>query len=131
MSFMETGALDSHSFFVHRINSLLETRQGQFALATLSLIPAGVLLFLSKAFKRLPAVYSIGFLICGGLYVAGLLGMQIVSELMGTEYGRASAAYRVAAGLEETMETAGIIGFNVVATLYLRKLSPEARFTAH
>jgi hypothetical protein len=49
----------------------------------------------------------------------------MVWQLMAPHYGNDSWAYTLTAGVEETLETIGILGFCVALSWYIQELCPK------
>lgn len=98
---------------------------GFFAFAWV--IPAGAMVFLfALAYARflaaLPPASRRQFLVAGGIYVLGALGMEMVGGEVATLYTRDSLAYLLACHLEEFLELGGIALFNAALIEYLAVL---------
>lgn len=79
-------------------------------------IPAGLLLVvlgigLFKFLMRLPTDTRTRFLIAGGLYVGGALGVEMIGGYYHFLYGQENITYNLIATLEETLEMLGVVFF--------------------
>jgi hypothetical protein len=120
--------INSHSFHIDRFSLFFETKNPTVILLPLFIFPIGSALYLSEFLLHLPTRHSVRFICCGIVYISGVLGMEIVSQSVAIEYGYSSSAYIIAAGLEETFETIGIVGFCLAVSSYIRELCPKVTF---
>ncbi|MEA2819613.1 MAG: hypothetical protein QOJ86_1617 [Bradyrhizobium sp.] len=122
--------INSHSIYIDRFSSFFETKSPAAILLPLLIFPIGSALYLSKLLRHLPTRHSLLFICCGIVYISGALGMEMASQSLAIKYGYSSSAYIIAAGLEETFETIGIVGFCLAVTSYIRELCPKVTFVA-
>ena len=77
--------------------------------AALLLVVFAVLYF--SFLVDLPARTRRLFLIAGGVYVGGALGLEILGSYMATRFGRESIPYEAAVVVEEFCEMVGVVIF--------------------
>ena len=70
-----------------------------------------VFLLYARFLWRLPPRTRWRFLVAGGLYVGGALGMELLGGKLHTELGYNTPWYIAAAQLEEVLEMSGVIVF--------------------
>lgn len=84
---------------------------------------AGMLLLFALAYARflgaLPPASRRQFIVAGGVYVSGALGMEMVGGEFVKLYTRGSLAFVLASHLEELLELVGIALFNAALVEYL------------
>lgn len=121
----ELGFANSHSTYIEYYASTFGTHGPAAPILPLFVVPAASALYLTGFLRRLPERFALGFVLSGCVYVTGVLGFEIISEVLGAKYGGASVRYLAAAGIEETLEILGVVGFLLTASGYMRALSPK------
>ncbi len=71
----------------------------------------------ARFLRALPRPYGLMFFVCGGVYVAGALGMEMVAGVIGEQGTR----YIVCFITEESLEVAGMTMFVLTLLSYLRR----------
>lgn len=122
------ATIDSHGIYIRRFRSLSGTDDPVAVVGSLLLVPVAAGCGLNGFLRRLPVRHSIGFLLCGAIYVTGVLGLEAVSQVLAIESGPQSVPYLVASGFEESLETLGLVGFALVLSRYMRESHPKIRF---
>lgn len=86
-----------------------------------------VAIILLRYLKDIPSKTRNFLIIAAAVYLSGALGAELISALTWSEGNETTFSYLLLAGMEETMETAGVI---IVCATILHCLSKErARFT--
>jgi hypothetical protein len=124
-------AADSHSRYIEFSSSLADTNDIRLLLLPLFLFPFAAGLYFTPFLRWLPPRHSRRFLACGAVYVAGVLGMEIVSQSVAMEYGSQSMLYLVTAGVEESLELLSLVGFCLAVGCYMREQLPELKLIVH
>lgn len=119
--------ISSHSIHINGIRSFLGTENPIAVITPLFFFPMAAGFALSGFLRNLPMRHAARFLVCGVVYVAGVLGMEAVSQVIAIQSGSSSISYLVTAGIEETLETLGILGFALALSLYMRERHPPIR----
>jgi hypothetical protein len=117
--------ISSHSTYIEGAASLLGTTNPVAMMLPLFLVPIGSALFLRRFLIQLPLRHSVKFMAFGVIYVAGVLGAETVWQSIVLWYGDNFAGYTIAAGIEETLETVGILGFCVAMYWYIQEVCPK------
>ncbi|MBW4681898.1 MAG: hypothetical protein KME19_17540 [Microcoleus vaginatus WJT46-NPBG5] len=85
-----------------------------------------------KFIKHLPKQTMILFLLAGGLYIGGALGMEMIGGYYTDFYGKNNLTYALITCLEEVLEMAGIVvfiyGLLDYMRLYLKNLDVQVEF---
>lgn len=115
----------SHSIYIDWLSSTFRASSPAAIILPLFVVPVGSGLYLSRFLMRLPKRYAVGFALSGCTYVLGVLGFEIISQTIAARYGAVSLGYFATAGIEETLETLGIVGFLLTASSYMRALCPR------
>lgn len=77
----------------------------------------------------LPNNVRIEFLIAGGLFLGGALGIETIGGIVAEQHGKASYPYMFFAHIEEIMEMLGIIVFVTSLNRYIGTLRVSLRFS--
>ena len=101
MSLDEAVNIDGHiaTFIAGQIGTSDPVR----VLAPFVVIAAAMGAFFAPLLAKVPRRDAIRFICCAALFVGGVLGMEIVSQVIGKDSGY----YALAAGIEESLETIG------------------------
>jgi hypothetical protein len=126
LAYLESD-VGSHGIQIERMNYMLGVSNPRLSLLPFFVLPIGAALYLIPFLRRLPFRHAIRFLACGAIYVAGVLGVEMFSQVTAVEQGTQSQAYLITAGVEETLEVVGIVGFGLAVCSYLRELSPTLK----
>lgn len=134
LSLIFIGMACDEWFLVHeRLNELLDNHfytTGLFYYDWVipgSLFVLGVVLIYLRFLQALPSKTRNHFLIAGGLYVSGALGMEMVSGYYIYHHGLGNRdVLSVLRGLEESMEMFGLIAFVYGLLVYLQSLDRQA-----
>lgn len=81
---------------------------------------AGLGAYFSPFLLRLPRRDAYRFIFCGAVFVAGAIGMEIISTTFAYKYGTGSVQYIMSATAEETLEIAGAALFFNALVSYIR-----------
>jgi len=108
LSFDETVQL--HERQVHTIRNLLDT-SGYLYFAWI--IPYSIVLFILlliyiRFLMRLPKTALILFLVSGGIYISGAIGMELISGNHAEQFGQNNITYYIYVTLEELIEMTGM-----------------------
>jgi hypothetical protein len=83
---------------------------------------AVIVLLLSLRFlQRLPFGTRMRFLIAGGLYVSGAIGLEVVGGRYIAQYGGHTLTYSIMVAIEEGLEMVGVVAFLHALMLYMAK----------
>lgn len=113
--------ISSHMLNINRIHSFLGTENPNGVLAFLCVFPLGAGLALTGFLRSLPSRYSLSFLLCGTIYLTGVLGFEAVSQAFAIEFGAQSTLYLITSGAEETLETCGLLGFALALSGFMQE----------
>jgi hypothetical protein len=91
-------------------------------------VPAAILVAMlgfsyARFLVRLPRPTRWGFLLAGGLYIAGALGVEMLSGAQASAHGEENLVYALIVTLEEACEMTGVAVFIGVLLAYLRTRS--------
>jgi hypothetical protein len=122
-----------HEKLIEPVRAALDT-SGVFHYAWV--IPYGIFVLLFAALyvrflARLPRRTATLFVVAGGMFVAGAVGVEMIGGHWFVTHGRENVMYVVLQTLEETLEMTGIVVFIYALTEYLeRTLDLRLRFTS-
>lgn len=124
-------AADVHGAVSYRLQTALDT-SGPLTYAWV--IPASVIaLLVALVYLRfmvhLPPAIRLRFLLAGGLFVGGALGLEVIEAAYDSAGGGDSVLYLIMVALEEALEMSGVIVFIAALLAYLRTLAPTVSFT--
>lgn len=122
-------AADVHGHASYKLDEMLET--GGF-LAYAWVIPAAIMvvvvgLFFIRFVLHLPSPTRARYIIAGGLFLAGALGMEMIQARYDTMHGVENMPYRIMVAAEEGLEMAGTILFLSASMRYLSGLGEAVR----
>jgi hypothetical protein len=130
---LAAGEIDvhSHSIYIDGFINRFGTDNPVALLSPLLAIPIGSAVCLIGFLRRLPFEISAQMVLCGSVYVGGVLIVEMGSQVLLARHGPYSFSYIIIANIEETLETLGIVGFALVLTGYLRGLTPRVHHVRH
>jgi hypothetical protein len=122
-------AADVHGHASYKLDEMLET--GGF-LAYAWVIPAAIMvvvvgLFFVRFVLHLPPPTRARYVIAGGLFLAGALGMEMIQARYDTMHGVENMPYRIMVAAEEGLEMVGTILFLSASLRYLSGLGDGIR----